>query len=476
MKCVRCDNSHVTFTPIQSMLTRRDVVQRLSVGLGGFALASLFRDASADEFTVRPKPPHVPPKAKAVILLFQNGGPSHVDLFDPKPELVKRAGQKPGEGYVNTVNVSKTGTWLRSPFAFKKHGQSGMELSELLPNLGRHADDIALIRSMITEHSNHEQAIWNFNTGLVTPGRPAMGAWITYGLGTLNRDLPAYVAIMNPTGLPVDGVRNFSSGFLPPMYQGFPMRAEGTPVLNLQPRTSQEAADGRLQFLRQLNREHLAQRPGQLELEARIQSFELAARMQLAASDALDLSKEPAHIHTLYGTDKPTSATYARQLLLARRLVERGVRFVQVLHAGQPWDTHSNNDANLRTLCARQDQPDAALLADLKQRGLLDETLVIWGGEFGRTPMAEGANGRDHHKYAFSLWMAGGGIKGGVTHGATDEFGYRSVENVVTTADLHATILHQLGLHHRRLDFQTTTRAERLTDVHEARIVREILT
>jgi uncharacterized protein (DUF1501 family) len=230
-----------------------------------------------------------------------------------------------------------------------------------------------------------------------------------------------------------------------------------------------------MQFLQKLNREHFEKRRDQLELEARIANFELAARMQMEATDALDLSKEPSQIHQLYGTDKPTHATYARQLLLARRLVERGVRFVQVLHAGQPWDTHNNNESQLRTLCGRQDKPDAALLTDLKQRGLLESTLVIWGGEFGRTPMAEGANGRDHHKYAFSLWMAGGGIKGGVTHGATDEFGYRSVEKVVTIADLHATILQLLGLDHKRLSYHQNTRDERITDVHEARVVTDIL-
>ena len=475
---------HIQYTSIRNMLSRRDFFQRIGVGLGGMALADLLsRDLVAGpvpesrtvQYDVLPKKPHFPPKAKRVILLFQNGGPSQVDLFDPKPELTKRDGQKPGDGYVNDVDAKKTGAWLGTPFHFAKHGQCGMELSELLPGLARHADDVTLIRSMVSDHSNHEQAIWNFNTGLITPGRPALGSWIAYGLGTENQNLPAFVAILNPTGLPVDGARNYSNGWMPAVYQGLPMRAEGTPVLNLETRGPAAAAKARLDLVQALNREHLERHKDQLDLEARIASFELAARMQIAATDALDLSKESKETHALYETADPQSGIHGRQCLLARRLIERGVRFVQVLHNGQPWDTHTHNEKGLREICRQTDGPSAALLTDLKQRGLLQDTLVIWAGEFGRTPMAEGKDGRDHHKFGFSLWMAGGGFKGGLTYGVTDEFGYHSAENVVTVPDFHATVLHVLGLDHERLIYRHDTRDEKLTDVHKAKVVTPIL-
>lgn len=470
---------HTRFTPMRQILTRRGCLERIGFGLGGIALGSLLGEAAEATpqagYDVLVKKPHFTPKAKQVILLFQNGGPSQVDLFDPKPELTKHGGKKPGEGYVNTVDAAKTGTWLSSPFRFSPLGQSGMVLSEVLPGLAKHVDEIALIRSMVTVHSNHEQALRNINTGLINPGRPALGSWIAYGLGTENQSLPAYVAILNPSGFPVDGVKNFSSGWLPPLYQGMAMRAEGAPVLNLETRGSAGDSADRLALLQQLNRMHMEPRRDQLELEARIASFELAARMQVAASDALDLSKESQPTREFYGTENEDTAVYARQCLLARRLVERGVRFVQVLHHSQPWDTHKENEKGTRKVARQTDQPVAALLTDLKQRGLLDETLVIWAGEFGRTPMAEDKDGRDHHKYAFSLWMAGGGIKGGVTYGATDDFAYRVAENPVTTADYHATILHLLGLDHKRLTFPHGSREERLTDVHPAKVVKALL-
>jgi uncharacterized protein (DUF1501 family) len=302
-----------------------------------------------------------------------------------------------------------------------------------------------------------------------------MGSWVTYALGTENQSLPAFAAIMHPKGLPVDGVRNFSQGWMPPIYQGLAMRAEGTPVLNLKPQGSREAADARLDLLRQLNREHFRTRQDQLELDARIASFELAARMQLEASEALDLSREPKRMHELYGANDAEMGIHGRQLLLARRLVERGVRFVQVLHNGQPWDTHTKNESGLRDICQKTDGPTAALLTDLKQRGMLDDTLVIWSGEFGRTPMAEGKDGRDHHKFGFSMWMAGGGIKGGTTFGGTDEFGYKAVDRPVLMPAFHATILHLLGLDYQKLSYHYETRDQKLTDVHEGRVVREIL-
>jgi hypothetical protein len=474
---------HMISTPIRQLLSRRDVFSRLSVGLPAAALASLLPALQGSEvatartrYDVLPKPPHFTPRVKRVLLLFQNGGPSQTDLFDPKPELQRREGQKPGEGYVNTVDPKKTGAWLGSPFQFRPCGESGMMLSELLPGLARHADDITLIRSMVSEHSNHEQAIWYFNTGTTMPGRPSMGSWITYGLGSETQNLPAFVAILNPKGLPVDGVRNFSNGWLPPVYQGFAMRAEGTPVLDLNPAGPAEASSRRLDLLRDLNKQHFSTRSDQLELEARIASFELAARMQLAATEALDLSREPKHVHAAYGADDADAGIHARQLLLARRLLERGVRFVQVLHSGQPWDTHRDNNAGNRDICRKTDGPTAALLADLKQRGLLEDTLVIWGGEFGRTPMAEGKDGRDHHKFGFSLWLAGGGVKKGFSYGGTDDFGYHSVDKIVRMSDFHATILHLVGLDCNRLSYKHDTRDEKLIDVHQAKVVRDILT
>ena len=474
--------SHVERTAIRELLTRRDVFRGLHTGLVGIALGSLLNAASpaaAPRYDVLPKQPHFAPRARRVILLFQNGGPSQMDLFDPKPELRKRDGQKPGDGFINTVDIKKTGTWMGSPFAFARHGASGIELSELVPGLARHADDITVIRSMVSEHSNHEQAIWYFNTGLTTPGRPAMGSWVTYGLGTENQSLPAFAAIMHPKGPPVDGTRNFSSGWMPPVYQGMAMRAEGTPVLNLKPAGPAGAADARLQLLQQMNREHFSSRTDQLELEARIASYELAARMQIAASEALDLAREPQSMHDLYGTSDPEAGIHARQLLLARRLVERGVRFVQVLLNGQPWDTHQKNESGNREIARRTDGPAAALLTDLKQRGLFDDTLVIWGGEFGRTVYSQGElsaenYGRDHHPRCFSMWLAGGGIKGGTTYGETDEFSYNVVADPVDVHDLHATSLHLLGVDHTRLTFKFQGRHYRLTDVH-GRVVRGLL-
>jgi hypothetical protein len=462
------------------LLSRREFFSRLGTGAGALALAALLEEqARADArapygLTHRPAP--FAPKAKRVIYLFQNGGPSQVDLFDPKPELNKRQGEKPGAGFVNDVDAKKTGVWLGTPFKFQRYGRSGMELSELLPGLGRHADDIALIRSMVSEHENHEQACCHMHTGMPVAGRPTFGAWVTYGLGTENRNLPAYVALLDPRGLPVDGARNWSAGWMPPVFQGMPVRAtDATPILNLEPKAPRDAADARLHFLQRMNREHFRSRADNLELEARIANFELAARMQLAATDALDLKTEAAATRAAYGLDAPETATYGRQCLMARRLVERGVRFVQVMMAGQPWDTHSDNSNQLRGLCRSTDEPVAALLTDLKQRGLWEDTLVIWTGEFGRTPFAEGKDGRDHHKRGFSLWVAGAGIKGGVTHGATDDFGYAAVQDVVTVADLHGTMLRLLGLDFTRLTFRHDTRDERLTDVHQARIVAPIL-
>jgi hypothetical protein len=484
-------NMHAILDVCNSRLPRRDALVRLGGGFGGLALAALLGNADraataaapADGFNLLSKSPHHAPKARAVIQLFMHGGPSHVDLLDPKPELSRLDGKPPPGEVADDEN--RTSYLMGSPFKFSRHGESGLEFSEVLPGIARHADDIAVIRSMFTEHRNHEQAIWMANTGLVVSGRPNIGSWVAYGLGTENQNLPAYVSLPDPNGLPVDGVRNWSSGWLPPIYQGTSVRSEGMPVLHLQPKVARPADidRGRLDLLRQLNARHRDSRPGELDLDARIASFELAARMQLSATDALDIAQETAATQELYGLDQDKTRSYGKRCLMARRLVERGVRFVQLFMAGQPWDTHANNTSGTRSCCEQTDLPIAGLLTDLKQRGLLDTTLVQWGGEFGRTPGAEqrdankarGSEGRDHHPYGFSVWLAGGGIRGGQAYGATDDFGYRAITNRTQTADLHATILHLLGLGHQKLIYEHNSREERLTDVYKARVIQELL-
>jgi len=427
------------------------------------------------QFDVTPRKPHAPARAKAVIQLFMHGGPSHMDLFDPKPMLAKYDG-KPAPAEV-ADDEKLTGSLLRSPYKFAKYGQSGLEFSEVLPKIAAHADEIAVIRSMYTDHRNHEQALWMMHTGLIVSGRPSLGSWVTYALGTENQNLPAYVVLPDPKGLSVDGIRNWSSGWLPPLYQGTPFRSEGMPVLNLRPRAPRppEIDRARLELLGALNAEHKQRHPGELELDARISSFELAARMQLSATDALNLSGESEETRELYGLNDKVTQPYGTRCLMARRLVERGVRYVQIFMAGQPWDTHTNNAEGTRSCCRQTDGPIGGLLTDLKRRGLLDETLVVWGGEFGRTPGAQGKDGRDHHPYGFSVWLAGGGIRGGRSHGATDDFGYRAAVDRTSVADLHATILHQLGLDSQKLSFPHHGRDERLTDVYPAKPIASII-
>jgi hypothetical protein len=464
-------------------LTRREVLAHLGGGFGGLALSALLGDGHAAEtnaarpvrFDLTAKKPHFPAKAKAVIQLFMHGGPSHVDLLDPKPMLARYDGKPPPREVADDEKI--TGNLLKSPYKFARHGKSGIEFSETLPHIGRHADELAVIRSMFTEHRNHEQALWMMHTGLIVSGRPALGAWVAYALGAANRNLPAYVVLPDPGGLPVDGIRNWSSGWMPPIFQGTPFRSQGQPVLNLKPRLARpdNVDRARLGLLAELNSEHKARHPDELELDARIASFELAARMQLSATDALDISKETPAVHKLYGLDQAITRAYGSRCLMARRLVERGVRFIQIFMAGQPWDTHANNAASTRRCCEQTDLPVAGLLSDLKQRGLLDSTLVIWGGEFGRTPGAQGKDGRDHHPYGFSIWLAGGGIKGGQVYGATDDFGYRSVVKRCSTADLHATVLRLLGLDHKKVIFNRHGREERLTDVFDAKVLEELI-
>ncbi len=456
--------------------SRREVLSTLGGGFGGLVLASLVNaDAQPGPLRGSARPPHFAPKARAVIQLFMHGGPSHVDLLDPKPMLDRYDGQAPPAEVADDERL--TGNLLKSPFRFRRHGQSGLEFSEVLPHIARHADKIAVVRSMFTEHRNHEQACWMMHTGMIVAGRPAIGAWVAYGLGSENQNLPAYIVLPDPRGLPVDGIRNWSSGWMPPLYQGMQFRSEGMPVLNLRPRTPRPAGaeENRFRLLQELNGQHRERRPDELELDARIANFEMAARMQLSAGDALDINQETQRTQRLYGLDNPTTRAYGTRCLMARRLVERGVRYIQIFLSGQPWDTHGNNAAGTRGICDQTDLPIGGLLTDLAQRGLLDSTLVFWGGEFGRTPGAQNRDGRDHHPYGFSVWLAGGGIKGGQTHGATDDFGYHARVDRTSVADLHATMLHQLGLDYSRLAYQRHGRDERLTDVAVPRLLRGLI-
>jgi hypothetical protein len=447
------------------------------LGLAGLlADSGILGTAQASGNPLAAKPSHFPGKAKHVIHIYLNGGPSQIDTFDPKPLLKKYEGKKLPQG--NLTTERPTGAALPSPFKFHKHGQSGIELSEIFPKLAAHVDELCFIRSMHANTPNHEQSMRLMNCGDERLSRPSMGAWVTYGMGSENANLPGFV-VMCP-GLPVADVSNWRSAFLPGIYQGTYIDTRKTKVKELLDNIESTAVTGsdqrrQLDLLAELNRRHQQPRAEDAELEARIQSFELAYRMQLAATDAFDIRREPQPIRDLYG-----ESVHGRQLLIARRLVERGVRFVQCYHGDvQPWDSHDHIEQNHRHLAAECDRPIAALLADLKQRGLLHETLVICGGEFGRTPAVELVNGksgygRDHNHWGFTVWLAGGGVKGGHVHGATDEFGYRAVANKVHVHDLHATILHLLGFEHTNLTYRYAGRDYRLTDVH-GNVVREIL-
>ncbi len=457
-------------------------------GVHGAALLSLLgadlgaASEGSKVYDLKPKQPHFSPKAKAVIHLFQNGGPSQVDLFDPKPALRKFAGTAPSRDIVNEIEFAdQIGTMLPSPFAFRPYGKCGMELTELLPNLGECADDLTLIRSMFGEHFNHEPSLYLMHTGRTLPGRPSLGAWVTYGLGSVNQNLPAYVVLDDPKQLPVNGIQNWHAGWLPPVYQGTRFRSEGPPLLNLKPQGNLPDAleSAQRDLIHRLDVEHRRARPGYADLEARITNYELAARMQVEAVDALDLSKESEATKEMYGLNQEATASYGKRCLMARRLIERGVRFVEVYIERQIWDTHSDLESSLRYNCAKTDKPAAALIKDLKRLGLLDSTLVMSTGEFGRMPISQirdnGTAGRDHGPSGFSLWMAGGGVKGGHIHGATDEIGYKAVEKRVSVHDFHATMLHLLGLGFRELAYDRHGLKERLTDQFPAQVVNEIL-
>jgi hypothetical protein len=450
--------------PIQQhapFLSRRDMLARTATGFGMLGLAGVCAAAdgggaaTAAELPnpLAPKSSHFAARAKQVIFLFMNGGPSHVDTFDPKPELKSQAGQ-PGPG----------GNYMPSPFAFQRCGQSGIEVSELFPNVGQCIDDICVIRSMYTSTPNHEPGLFMMNSGSQQPVRPCLGSWLTYGLGTENQNLPGFVVLC--PGKPVVGPALWSNSFLPGIYQGTHVNnANVDPakvIGHLQNRAVSPPSQRRmLDLMQQLNHKHLQQRPQDAQLEARIQSLEIAFRMQVEAQEAFDISRETTPTRALYGEGE-----FADGCLIARRLVERGVRMVQLFYgSGQPWDAHGDIQDHRRD-ALKSDQPIAALIRDLKARGLFDETLIVWGGEFGRTPTAQGAKGRNHHATGFSMWLAGGGVRGGMTHGATDELGVKAVEDRMSVHDLHATILHLMGIDHEHLTFRYSGRDFRLTDVH----------
>jgi hypothetical protein len=463
--------------------TRRDFFNSITNGLHGAALAGIIASETkaSGVYDLTPKPSHFAPKAKAVIQLFMNGGPSQVDLFDPKPTLTRLAGTAPSRELSFAIsNGDKPGYLMPSPYEFKRHGKAGIDISSALPHLATCADDITVIRSMYGEHANHEPALFLMHTGRTIASRPAIGSWIAYGLGTENQNLPAYVVLDDPKGLPINGISNWQSAWLPPIYQGTRFRAEGPPVLNLEPRKEipTPLVEAERNLLRKLDQAHRGTRPHQPELDARISSYELAARMQMAASDALDVNQETEATREAYGLNDTATASYGKRCLMARRLVERGVRCVQLYIESQIFDSHDKLEDSLGYACKKTDKPVAALLKDLKQRGLLDSTLVVWGGEFGRLPMSQGTGkgaGRDHGPNGFSVWMAGAGVKKGHVHGTTDDIGFKAEQDKVSVHDFHATILHLMGMNHRDLVYKRHGLEERLTDQFPARVVSEIL-
>jgi hypothetical protein len=469
-------------------LSRREMLRLSGLGLGALAfefLVATGRAASAAAVLAGPsatRSPHFAGRARSVILLMQNGGPSQMDLFDPKPDLKKFEGKVHAEKVEMFQKGSETNKLLGSPFTFHPRGACGMEMSEIIPHLGTVADDLCMVRSMHTEHNNHTEALVMFNTGKIFPGRPALGSWISYALGTDNQNLPAYIVLRDPQGYNTSGTLLWQNGWLPALHRGTAVSAQGAPVLNLHPAKPfpPEVQRDNLDLLSKLNEKHRHDYPFESELEARIRNYELSARMQLAAEDLLDLSKESHATKNLYGLDKSDTGGYALRCLMARRLVESGVRFVQVFPPVkpqfQPWDSHTNVKTELEQICAACDLPSAALIKDLKARGLLDTTIVIWSGEFGRLPVSQNGSGRDHNRNAFTTLIAGGGFRAGYVHGKTDEVGYRAVEMPVSVPDLHATILHQLGLDHDRVTYLHQGRNESLTDspVTSARVVNEL--
>lgn len=478
--------------------SRRAWLQRCGAGAGLLGLATLLQDerrllgadptegaSSVSLDPLAPREPHFPGKAKHVIWIFVNGGPSQVDTWDYKPALAKHDGEElPGFDKFTGFFAGAVGGLMKSPFQFTPRGECGKMVSEIFPHLGEHVDKMAFIHSGFTESNNHSPALFMMNCGLPRMGLPCVGSWVTYGLGSESRDLPAFVVMSDPLdrGLPKGHAANWSAGFLPGAFQGTWVKPKGQPIDNLQ-RPSGVTADAQrrqLDFLKSLNQQHLTDQPNEDELAARIESYELAYRMQAAAPETLDLNQEPEHIHKLYGMDQPHCRHFAAQCLTARRMIERGVRFVQIYSGGmdnqRSWDGHNDIVGNHREFASETDQPVAALLADLQQRGLLEETLVIWAGEFGRLPVAQKAEkpGRDHNPHCFTAWLAGGGVQGGVSYGESDEFGHKALVNPVHINDLHATILHLLGLDHERLTYTYNGRRFRLTDV-AGKVINDIV-
>ncbi len=470
-----------------SSLTRREMLGRIGMGFGAMGLGDLLAETSSISLNpLAARQPPLPAKAKRVVHLFMNGGPSHLDTFDPKPSLDKHD----GKAIPSPLKTERpTGAGLKSPYAFQKYGKSGIEVSELFAKTAQHADDLCVIRSMHTDLPNHEPSLGLLNCGEARLNRPSLGSWITYGLGSMNQNLPGYIA-MCPGGMPIRRTKNWQAGFLPSAFQGAYVNTDHESVDKLVEFIRNGALDGKrqreqLDLLLAFNQRHLAERQKDTQLEARIQSFELAYRMQMEASDAFDIMKEPETVRQMYGVKPGPEGSFARQCLIARRLLERGVRFLQLWTGdGQPWDNH-DDVLDHKPLAAKVDQPIAALLTDLKQRGLFDDTLVIWGGEFGRTPVVElptpGLNagkqrGRDHNPYGFTTWLAGGGVKRGHIHGATDDFGFAAAEKPVHIRDLHATILHLLGFDHHKFTYRYAGLDYRLTGVEEGpKVVSELL-
>ena len=463
-------------------LSRREMLRTCAGGFGGLALGALLNDQSfAAPSPLAPKPSHFPAKAHHVIFLYMDGGPSQVDTFDHKPMLAKYDGQDPRQamGQLEPTQFNNIGRVMKSPWKFQQYGESGIWVSDLFPHLTRHVDDLCVIKSMVAPFPEHTAANYFLHTGSGLQGRPSMGAWVGYGLGSENQNLPGFI-VLNGGLIPPGGLDNFNSGFLPAAYQGSVFKSGDHPVANIRPtEPSPELQRNKLALLADLDAQSLEEIGTDDALESAIANYETAFRMQTAVPELMDLSGETLATQRMYGFEEPWQGTkiFARQCLLARRLVERGVRFVEVTCPsgnGDRWDQHSNLVDGHQKNAVSVDQPIAALLTDLKSRGLLDTTLVVWSGEFGRTPFAQGSDGRDHIQFAFSLWIAGGGVKGGITYGETDDWGYRTVHDRVEVHDLHATMLHLLGLDHTRTTFRFSSRDMRLTDVH-GRVIHEVL-